>query len=126
VNLNFAKASHQHHFEKLHQVEWGAWKEIIPNFNLRKIHNTLQQVEFERDHYDLVYFDAFAPSKQPELWEFTMLKKITDSMNATGVFVTYCAKGQLKRDLKNLNLIVEALPGPPGKREMVRAAKSSD
>jgi tRNA U34 5-methylaminomethyl-2-thiouridine-forming methyltransferase MnmC len=111
-------------FEKLHQSEWNCWNEITLNFRLKKINSTLQRVELDQGHFDLVYFDAFAPNKQPELWEHTILKKVADSMCPQSVFVTYCAKGQLKRDLKSLNLKVESLSGPPGKREMVRAVKS--
>jgi tRNA U34 5-methylaminomethyl-2-thiouridine-forming methyltransferase MnmC len=121
--LNYAAASQQLYFESLHQVAWNTWTEITANFRLRKIHTTLQQAELESDHFNLVYFDAFAPGKQPELWTFAMLKKVTDAMQAGSVFVTYSAKGQLKRDLKNLNWQVASLPGPPGKREMVRACK---
>jgi tRNA U34 5-methylaminomethyl-2-thiouridine-forming methyltransferase MnmC len=75
--------------------------------------------------FDLIYFDAFAPNKQPEMWEIDVLKKVVDAMKVDGVFVTYCAKGQLKRDLKSLGLIVETLAGPPGKKEMVRGVKKS-
>jgi tRNA U34 5-methylaminomethyl-2-thiouridine-forming methyltransferase MnmC len=122
--LNYADTSgSKTWFEKLHQAEWNGWNEIAPNFQLRKLNTTLQQVELDQNHFELIYFDAFAPSKQPELWELPILKKVTDSMMQEGVFVTYCAKGQLKRNLKNLNLIIESLPGPPGKREMVRAIK---
>jgi tRNA U34 5-methylaminomethyl-2-thiouridine-forming methyltransferase MnmC len=123
--LNYANTEiSKEWFEKLHQTPWDQWIEIATSFQLRKHFTTLQKIELKANHFDLVYFDAFAPSKQPELWEFSILKKVTDSMNAGGVFVTYCAKGQLKRDLKNLGLTVEALPGPPGKREMVRAIKN--
>jgi tRNA U34 5-methylaminomethyl-2-thiouridine-forming methyltransferase MnmC len=73
--------------------------------------------------FDLVYFDAFAPSKQPHLWEVPLLDRIVRSLKTDGVFVTYCAKGKLKRDLKSLGVTVETLPGPPGKREMIRALK---
>jgi tRNA U34 5-methylaminomethyl-2-thiouridine-forming methyltransferase MnmC len=59
----------------------------------------------------------------PELWTIGVLQKVVDAMKLNGIFVTYCAKGQLKRDLKELGLSVETLPGPPGKKEMVRATK---
>ena len=80
-------------------------------------------MNFDNDHYDIVFFDAFAPDKQPEMWQMSVFKKVYAAMKAGGVFVTYCAKGQLKRDLKSLGLVVESLPGPPGKREMIRATK---
>jgi tRNA U34 5-methylaminomethyl-2-thiouridine-forming methyltransferase MnmC len=88
-----------------------------------KLEKSLQDVELLSQQFDLIYFDAFAPNKQPELWELEILGKVAKAMKPGGVFVTYCAKGQLKRDLKSLGLIVESLPGPPGKREMVRALK---
>lgn len=122
--LNYADAVElKAWFEKLHRATWNEWVELFPAFQLRKLHTTLQDVMLEDDQYDLIYFDAFAPNKQPEMWELTMLKKVAASLKADGVLVTYCAKGQLKRDLQSLNLKVESLPGPPGKREMVRAIK---
>jgi tRNA U34 5-methylaminomethyl-2-thiouridine-forming methyltransferase MnmC len=110
-------------FEKLHRADWDSWVEISPSFHLRKLHATLQHVKLDENHFDLIYFDAFAPNKQPELWELPILQKVTDSLKPGGLLVTYCAKGQLKRDLKSLKLEIETLPGPPGKREMVRARK---
>jgi tRNA U34 5-methylaminomethyl-2-thiouridine-forming methyltransferase MnmC len=110
-------------FEQLHRANWDKWINISPEFQLRKLKTTLQEAVLEQAYFDLIYFDAFAPSKQPEMWEVTMLKKVVDAMKPNGVLVTYCAKGQFKRDLHSLHLIVESLPGPPGKREMVRAQK---
>ena len=75
-------------------------------------------------HFDLVYYDAFAPNKQPEMWDPDVLCKTAESLSAGGMIVTYTAKGQLKRDLKSLGLEVETLTGPPGKKEMIRAVKS--
>jgi tRNA U34 5-methylaminomethyl-2-thiouridine-forming methyltransferase MnmC len=72
---------------------------------------------------DLVYFDAFGPRAQAEMWDLNVLAKMSDILVPGGLFVTYCAKGQLKRDLKSLGFTVESLPGPPGKREMTRAWK---
>ena len=111
-------------FEKLHHAEWDTWVDLSTNFQLRKLKTTLQQVSLEQDHYDLVYFDAFAPNKQPELWELPILTKVANAIKTQGMFVTYCAKGQLKRDLQSAGLKVETLQGPPGKREMVRAIKT--
>lgn len=122
--LNYADAAElKAWFEKLHRATWNEWAELSPTFHLRKLRTTLQGVILEENQYDLIYFDAFAPNKQPDMWELPMLEKVATSMKADGVLVTYCAKGQLKRDLQSLNLKVESLPGPPGKREMVRAIK---
>jgi tRNA U34 5-methylaminomethyl-2-thiouridine-forming methyltransferase MnmC len=110
-------------FRQLHSAPWQQWQQMDACFSLFKDNNTLQLADIPTNHFDLIYFDAFAPNKQPEMWELPMLEKIVSAMKAHAVFVTYCAKGQLKRDLKSLGLTVESLPGPPGKREMVRAIK---
>jgi tRNA U34 5-methylaminomethyl-2-thiouridine-forming methyltransferase MnmC len=122
--LNYTESSDSKlWFEKLHRANWNEWVTISHEFQLRKLKTTLQEAVLEQSNFDLIYFDAFAPSKQPEMWEVPMLKKVVGAMKSKGVFVTYCAKGQLKRDLHSLQLTVESLPGPPGKREMVRAQK---
>lgn len=123
--LNFAESLNMsEHFNRLHQAEWNTAIDVLPNFQLTKLHTTLQQASLSPQSFDLVYYDAFAPSKQPEMWTYEMLEKVVNAMSTRGVFVTYCAKGQLKRDLKSLGLNVETLEGPPGKKEMVRAGRS--
>lgn len=112
------------YFSHIHRCAWGTPQRIISNFELTKLQTSLQEVELKPDSFDLIYFDAFAPGKQPELWTLPMLQKIVRAMKLDAVFVTYCAKGQLKRDLKALGLVVETLQGPPGKNEMVRAVKT--
>lgn len=122
--LNYASSDEEQiYFEKLHQAPWSRREKISEDFFITKIHDTLQRVSLQKDFFDLVYFDAFAPNKQPEMWTCEILNKVTDAMRAEAIFVTYCAKGQLKRDLKSLLLSVETLKGPPGKREMTRAKK---
>lgn len=111
------------YFERLHDVSWEEEKTIENNFFIKKLKGKVQEINFPTSSFDLIYFDAFAPSKQPEMWEMNVLQKIEMAMKPNAVFVTYCAKGQLKRDLKLLGLSVEKLPGPPGKKEMVRATK---
>jgi tRNA U34 5-methylaminomethyl-2-thiouridine-forming methyltransferase MnmC len=124
TKLNYAESLNlKDDFSKIHQAAWNSPTDILPDFRLSKLHTTLQQVELRPESFDLIYFDAFAPSKQPEMWSFDMLEKVVKTMTPGGVFVTYCAKGQLKRDLKSLGLAVETLEGPPGKKEMVRANK---
>lgn len=109
-------------FHKIHESPWDKWMEISPRFLLQKVSNTLQDYEAQRQ-FDVCFYDAFAPSKQPEMWELAMLKKVWGLLGINGVFVTYCAKGQLKRNLKEIGFAVDSLPGPPGKFEMVRATK---
>ena len=110
-------------FKALHTSGWDVKHTLGFNFSLLKIHTTLQQVKIPTSSVDLVYYDAFAPSKQPELWALPLLEKISNGLKPGGVMVTYCAKGQLKRDLKSLGLSVETVAGPPGKKEMIRAQK---
>jgi tRNA U34 5-methylaminomethyl-2-thiouridine-forming methyltransferase MnmC len=112
-------------FQELHSGPWESDVHINTFFTLRKIKTTLQQIQLEENYFDVIFFDAFAPNKQPELWEIPILEKVCNALKTNGVFTTYCAKGQLKRDLKSLGLLVETLPGPPGKKEMVRALKIS-
>jgi tRNA U34 5-methylaminomethyl-2-thiouridine-forming methyltransferase MnmC len=109
-------------FDAIHKTPWDECVQISADFELNKIHATLQQYTSD-SVYDICYFDAFAPSKQAEMWELPILEKIAALMCNNGCFVTYSAKGQLKRDLKALGFEVETLPGPPGKLQMVRAIK---
>jgi len=111
------------YFQLLHQTEWNIKIEITACFSLQKVKTTIQDFDFPAHQFDVVFFDAFAPAKQPEMWTLPVLEKICSAMKSKGVFVTYCAKGQLKRDLRSLGMLMETLPGPPGKREMVRALK---
>ena len=117
--LNFDSS----YFLELHQAEWNKSVSIASTFEIEKREGTVQEMNFEDEVYDLVFFDAFAPNKQPEMWEKPLLQKVFRTMKKHSVFVTYCAKGQVKRDLKSVGFKVETLPGPPGKREMVRALK---
>ncbi len=72
---------------------------------------------------DLIYFDAFSPEKQPELWNLSIFETLFSKMRPNGILVTYCAKGYVRRHLLAAGFTVERIPGPPGKREMIRATK---
>ena len=123
--LNYAQEyADKELFAQLHFADWNKAIQVSANFELHKKHVSIQEVDLPRSKFDLIYFDAFAPEKQPEMWSQDVLKKVVSTMKPGGIFVTYCAKGKVKRDLKSLGLVVEALPGPPGKREMIRAHKS--
>jgi tRNA U34 5-methylaminomethyl-2-thiouridine-forming methyltransferase MnmC len=123
--LNYTESLHmKEEFNKLHTSMWNEQHPISSSFEFLKLSQTLQDVNLEQEGFDLVYYDAFAPSKQPAMWELTLLDKVAKSIRPGGVLVTYCAKGELKRNLRSLGLHVEMLAGPPGKREMIRATKS--
>ena len=123
--LNYAEQlrCNQHVFEQLHTSNWEERGSISSNFTLLKTKDSFNSFT-PTSTYDLIYFDAFAPSKQPEIWAYPIIEKCYNMLNANGIFVTYSAKGQLKRDLKQAGFQVESLPGPPGKFEMVRAVKN--
>lgn len=123
--LNYGSTEEaQKRFYSLHEAAWETEQQIVPRFRLRKMHITFEDMVLPASSFDVIYFDAFAPNKQPDLWTLPMLEKVTALLRPGGVFVTYCAKGQLKRDLKSLGLTTETLPGPPGKKEMVRATRA--
>lgn len=96
--------------------------ELAPNFSFCKQVCTFQELDFKAQ-FDIVYYDAFAPNAQPELWEEALLSKMYQALKPGGVLTTYCAKGAFKRCLKSIGFTVEGLPGPIGKREMTRALK---
>jgi tRNA U34 5-methylaminomethyl-2-thiouridine-forming methyltransferase MnmC len=110
-------------FSSLHATPWEQSQAITQHFSLLKHNARIQDLELTNSAFDLVYFDAFAPEKQPEMWHPEILKKTADALSDGGCLVTYCAKGQVKRDLRAAGLIVESLAGPPGKREMIRATR---
>lgn len=121
MELNYSRNDEERLlFEKLHRALWQQWIPINDFFSIHKTETSLQEIDLKHQQADIVFFDAFAPNKQPEMWELPMLEKVVATLKSGGVFVTYCAKGQLKRDLKSLGLEVQSLPGPPGKREMIR------
>ena len=120
--LNYDSGREGDDLSILHKADWDREIALAPDFTLQKINKSLQDVVLN-DPYDVVFFDAFAPGVQPELWAYESLEKVITPLRAGGVFVTYSAKGQLKRDLKTLGLQVETLAGPPGKNEMVRGVK---
>lgn len=121
-SLNYGVNGRQH-FTSIHEVTWGCDVAVTPMFTIVKQRTSLERAVL-RENVDVIFFDAFAPSVQPELWAYDSLRKVTEKLNPGGVFVTYSARGQLKRDLKAMGLHIETLPGPPGKMQMVRATRN--
>lgn len=120
--LNYKDWNEDDFLEKVYRSDWEKFVSIFEGFDLRKIANDVRSLEFDKE-FDLVYFDAFGPRAQCEMWEKDVFDIIFRSMRSGGVFVTYCAKGQVRRDLQESGFIMERLPGPPGKREMLRGIK---
>jgi tRNA U34 5-methylaminomethyl-2-thiouridine-forming methyltransferase MnmC len=100
-------------------------KEIIVNgnFKLTVYQNKLQEILLPEDFFNIIYFDAFSPEAQPEMWQLSCFKKLYKATKTGGMLSTYSSKGDVKRALKSAGFKIEKLPGPPGKREFVRAIK---
>lgn len=110
-------------FRALHDTRWNKNKEITTWFSLKKIVSKIESTELPLNHFDLLYYDAFGPGKQPEMWELPVLIRLFSFIKPGGHLVTYCSKGQFQRDLRRIGFEVELPPGPPGKFEIVRARK---
>ncbi len=103
-------------------TDWNTETEVSENFHLLK--QNIDFYDFIPDKkYDIIYFDAFSPDTQPEMWSFENLQKIINNLNTNGVFVTYCCKGIVKQMLRDLGLNVKRMPGPKGKRHVIQAKK---
>lgn len=123
--LNYASDSNNKErklFSDIHQASWNMEVSITERFRLMKKEADLTKTDAFQP-FDLVYFDAFAPEKQPEMWDEEIFRRLFRFMNPEGILVTYCAKGEVRRRMKRSGFNVERLPGPPGKREMLRAIK---
>jgi tRNA U34 5-methylaminomethyl-2-thiouridine-forming methyltransferase MnmC len=124
-NLNYTKnasAEASAIFRQMHLSDWEQAVQITTEFSLLKIQNTLEDF-IPSTKYDLIYFDAFGPEKQPVLWQPDVLTKLYLCLNNGGIWVTYASKGEVKRNLKQIGFDVQRLPGPPMKRHMLRAIK---
>lgn len=110
-------------FFTLHQAPWNTDVFISPYLTLNKINDDFTSYQFSKG-YDIIYFDAFAPEKQPEMWSQPLFDNLYECLNKGGILTTYCAKGTVRRMLQSSGFTIERLPGPPeGKREILRATK---
>ena len=110
-------------FAQLHAAPWGKKIPLAAGFDVTKIQAQVQAADLPIAYYELIYFDAFAPEKQPELWTEEVFQKLYAAAAPGAVLVSYCAQGQFRRNLRAAGWLTEKLPGPPGKREMTRARK---
>jgi tRNA U34 5-methylaminomethyl-2-thiouridine-forming methyltransferase MnmC len=125
--LNYTSQIHcapiSHIFHQIHTSKPGEKTALSNHFKFNIVNCKVQEFKGFNAHFDLIYFDAFGPNIQPEMWSKEILKNMFDLLKNKGILVTYCAKGEVKRLLKEVGFIVEGLPGPPGKREVTRARK---
>ncbi len=120
-------------FNAIHNAEWDKDVEILKGFTLKKIKGDVAECssnDFKSTIYphapSAIYYDAFSPSTQPELWEKSIFGKIFNGVNTGSVLTTYSSKGSVKQALRDVGFVIERLPGPPGKRHILRATKTDD
>ena len=109
-------------FNQIHTSEWEKPTKFSDQFIFTKVDEKIQDCTL-KTKFNLIYFDAFGPRVQPEMWTEEVFSKLYSTLELNGYLVTYCAKGQVKRTLKKVGFSIESLPGPAGKREMIRAFK---
>ena len=123
--LNYGKILHlEEEFDKMHRFPWNDTKELNPYFTIHKIYKPAEEIVYTKDFFHLIYFDAFAPQFEEKLWRKEVFENLFLSLKQGGILVTYCCKGEVKRMLKSSGFDIEKLPGPKGKREILRAIKS--
>jgi tRNA U34 5-methylaminomethyl-2-thiouridine-forming methyltransferase MnmC len=126
LQLNFPTAFKredlQSTFNKMHVVEWEKPVKVLENFTLEKRQQDIFNLKDEND-YDLIFYDAFGPGAQPELWTAPIFETLFKSLKDQGVLVTYCAQGAARRAMQSVGFTVQRCPGPPSKRHMLRAIK---
>ena len=125
ILLNFPEilsSENRNLFEKLHTSKWNEEVQINSNFLLNKIKTDFTTYTFDKN-FDVIYFDAFSPEKQPEMWSQQQFEKLYKHCNNGAILTTYCAKGAVRRAMQAAGFKVERLPGPPGKREILRSSK---
>ncbi len=112
-------------FKKMHDVSWEKQHQITNMFFLEKRKQFFEDIN-DKNTFDLIYFDAFGARVQPQLWTVEIFKKMFKALKENGILVTYSAKGSVRRAMQEVGFVVERLPGPPGKREMLRAKKITE
>jgi len=125
--LNFGEQMEEDQAQELlmamHEVDWNAWVELKEGFQLHKVRGDLLDFEAE-SAFDLIYFDAFAPTSQGHLWTQEVMDKLYKFCRPGAVMTTYSAKGDVRRAMQAAGFEVEKIQGPPGKREMLRAFRN--
>jgi tRNA U34 5-methylaminomethyl-2-thiouridine-forming methyltransferase MnmC len=123
VNFESSILNANNDFQALHASSWNELHQT-PNFNFIKVLSTWPDTKLSND-FDVVFFDAFSPDVQPEMWNYNSLKASADVLKLGGIWVTYCAKGEVRRTMNSLGFDAQRLPGPPNKRHILHAIKTS-
>ena len=122
LNYPLQLNSPDEYFKKLHQGKWEQHISVSGHFSILKRKQFFSEIN-DKNNFHLIYFDAFGARVQPELWTEQIFKKMYIALKKGGILVTYSAKGSVRRAMQTVGFVVERLPGPPGKREMLRASK---
>ncbi len=112
-------------YHTTHLVRWNEMHQVTPHFAFKKIQDSVFDVQLPANTFNVIYFDAFAPTHQPEMWTAEVFKKMLDALAPGGILVTYCSKVIVQKAMKEAGFTIEKTPGPPGRREMLRAHKPS-
>jgi len=120
--LKYASAQEANDFMLLHETDWNVSVVLHDRFTVEKRSTSVHDFIAQRN-YDLIFFDAFSPRVQPEMWTKDVFDRVFQALNPGGTLVTYCSKGDVRRNMIAAGFSVNKVPGPPGKREMLRATK---
>lgn len=127
ASLNFTQVlgrpDLQSTFLKLHALSWDTFHLLTDNFSLYKRYIAIEDLLLTTSSMDLVYYDAFSPETQPELWTTSVFQKLYDALTPGGALLTYCSKVSVRRAMELAGFLVQKIPGPQGKREIVKALK---
>lgn len=121
MKVSLPAVEHHHFFDQLHQLEWNQMLSQS-DFYFTKIKEDFLNMALVQS-FDVLFYDAFGYNAQSEMWQEKALQKCYDLLNPGGIWVSYCAKGAVRRSLEKIGFVLERLEGPPGKREMLRAVK---
>ena len=108
----------------MHSGPWDTTIPLAPGFEFKKIETRIQDFIYEPAYFNLVYFDAFGPNKQPDIWDCQIIKRVVNLMSSGAVLVSYSAQGKFRRCLQEAGCQISRLAGPPGKLHMLRATKN--
>ena len=128
LNLGELIPQHIKKFQALHLSEWDKEYDLFTNFHFQKKQADLldlvaQELPFADNSFDIIYYDAFSPDVQPDLWSVLIFKYLFKILKPGGLLVTYCSKSVVRKTMQDAGFMVEKLHGPPHKREMLRAVK---
>ena len=110
-------------FQQIHRADWNEKMQLSPYFSFDKINASITDIDLDLSGMDIIFFDAFSPEKQPEMWTTDIFTKVFNILSPGGILVTYCSKSYVRKNMQQVGFQIKKIPGPHGKRDMVRATK---